>query len=344
MSNYKDSIEPAIWFSRTTDNSWSKLGGLPNLPRSISWPRRKMTNKRIIEVLLEVPKISKKLLFLASVITPILNLASYRVRPSMHFIGQIDLSELPETPLEENGPSLPKKGFLFFFANVQMDSVDDFLFSDHWMEWEEDHGIDTRVIYSRFSGAERKPPKDLPALTTDYERDKYELNDPIKKGVFPAHMIKAKNIMSGGERPVSGFSKSEGLFETRLKERDWLANQLGVEVPTTKSWQDCSELSVAMYENYREIEGNMELQGRELHYVRHQMFGLAPTFHNEEGSTRDATGRKGEKAIPLMTFDSDRGVHEKFMFCDAGLLQFWIKPKDLAKRKFNRSYVTTEGG
>jgi hypothetical protein len=37
------------------------------------------------------------------------------------------------------------------------------------------------------------------------------------------------------------------------------------------------------------------------------------------------------------------GYHE-FQFCDYGIMQFWIKPEDLAARRFDRCYATTEGG
>jgi len=49
-------------------------------------------------------------------------------------------------------------------------------------------------------------------------------------------------------------------------------------------------------------------------------------------------------AILLMQIDSDRAVHDEFMFCDGGAAQFWIKPSDLAQRRFDKAWATTEGG
>lgn len=345
MSNLNEDAEPAIWLRRTEEQRWSKLGGLPNLPRWISWPRRKFTTTKLASQISEMDNAPKRGIHLiANAVTPIANFLSRRVRPSMHFIGQIDLSELPQTPLEQNGPSLPNKGFLFFFANVQPNSVDDDYFFYHWMEDETDDGTDTRVIYSRFSGAERQPPKDLPPLASTYYPNRYSADDPVWIGIFPSCHIEAKQILTGGISPVPSSYIAREAPEMAIKKRDWLAAQLGVDIPTVTSSEECRQLPVAMYEHHLEVDGVKQIQSRKVHYVRHQMFGLAPTVQYESGSTRNATDRLGGKAIPLMTFDTDSGVHDEFIFCDAGLLQFWIKPNDLAAQRFDKCYTTTEGG
>src|SRR5262249_2853470 len=105
--------EPAIWFRRRTGKtSLSKLGGVPTLPEGVDWPRQRQTG------------------------TP------------LHFLAQIDLSQLPPTPLE-GAPSvqtLPKSGQLFFFA----DMVEEML-------WGENGGpfATTRVIHADSIGTER---------------------------------------------------------------------------------------------------------------------------------------------------------------------------------------------
>lgn len=32
------------------------------------------------------------------------------------------------------------------------------------------------------------------------------------------------------------------------------------------------------------------------------------------------------------------------MFCDVGVAQFWIRPEDLAAKRFEKAWATTEGG
>lgn len=75
----------AIWFRRHPSKaSPSRLGGLPALPPDINWPRQS------------------------------------QLGAPLHFLGQIDLSQLPTTPLDDtrNAPVLPSTGFLFFFADM----------------------------------------------------------------------------------------------------------------------------------------------------------------------------------------------------------------------------------
>jgi len=119
---------PAIWFRRYAGTAaLSKLGGLPNLPPDTEWPHQRRSD------------------------TP------------LHFLAQIDLSQLPSTPLDgaPKGPRLPKTGYLFFFA----DMVEEML-------WGENGGplATTRVIYTRRTGPERSPPDDTPDIGHPSER------------------------------------------------------------------------------------------------------------------------------------------------------------------------------
>ncbi|MFY0615664.1 MAG: DUF1963 domain-containing protein [Hyphomicrobiaceae bacterium] len=342
---FETDAEPAIWLHRTTEHRRSKFGGLPNLPWWISWPRRQYTAARLVEEFAELNSLSeraRKLLANASV--PLANAAARNDRPPMHFLAQIDLSELPALPLEPGGPSLPSTGFLFFFANIAIESAGYDWFGDHWMETEEDDGSDTRVIYSRSAGPERQSPKRLPPLASEEYND-YPADDAIWSGVFPAHPMAAKRFRAGEEDIAPPPYQQTDPLELELLKRDWIASRFEIDVPVTSvDWQDWARYPVAMQEFRREIEGVERVTKRELHWVRHQMFGLSPTIQYERGSTRHATDRNGEPAIPLMTFDTDWGVHKEFQFCDYGLLQFWIKPNDLAARRFDRCYATTEGG
>jgi hypothetical protein len=77
---------------------------------------------------------------------------------------------------------------------------------------------------------------------------------------------------------------------------------------------------------------------RELRCPLHQMLGIGK---NIQGTAEDA---HADGTILLLQIDTDRSVHEHFMFCDMGVAQFWIKPADLAEGRFDRAWGTTEGG
>ncbi len=115
--------EPAIWLRPREDLkvSLSKLGGRPTLPPGIRWPRQHETK------------------------TP------------LHFLAQIDLSQLPPTPLNSarNSLSLPNAGLLFFFA----DMVEEMLWADNGGPF-----ATTRVVFANQSGPERSPPDDTPEI------------------------------------------------------------------------------------------------------------------------------------------------------------------------------------
>jgi hypothetical protein len=66
----------------------------------------------------------------------------------------------------------------------------------------------------------------------------------------------------------------------------------------------------------------------------HQMLGFA-------GSSQTAR-HVNSNEVMLLQLISDQGVN--FMFCDAGEVEFWISPEDLAKRRFDRVFATTCGG
>jgi hypothetical protein len=99
----------AIWFRRVDDAmSNSRLGGLPSLPAELKWPLNSDT---------KLP---------------------------LHFLGQVDLSSLPATPMSDdpNAPALPRHGMLYFFAELA-------------------EGDDYRVYYSPVCGPVRAAPSDI---------------------------------------------------------------------------------------------------------------------------------------------------------------------------------------
>lgn len=114
--------EPAIMLHRpypltSAHKGRSYLGGTPSLPRSLEWPRT-------------------------------------RAGIPLHFLAQIDCSELPSS----NGV-LPENGVLFFFARIDDEVV-----------WEDEtHFDDCRVLFT--ANAEEAPvpaPSDLPSLEGGY--------------------------------------------------------------------------------------------------------------------------------------------------------------------------------
>ncbi len=82
--------EPAIWFRAVEKaHSKSRKGGLPSLPEGVDWPVHPDT------------------------------------RRPLHFLAQVDLAALPDTPLPgcPFGAALPRRGMLFFFSFAE--SLDD---------------------------------------------------------------------------------------------------------------------------------------------------------------------------------------------------------------------------
>lgn len=57
-----------------------------------------------------------------------------------------------------------------------------------------------------------------------------------------------------------------------------------------------------------------------------------------------AAGAHADGTILLLQIDTDWSVHDRFQFCDMDVAQFWIEPADLAARRFDKAWGTTEGG
>jgi Lon protease-like protein len=71
-------------------------------------------------------------------------------------------------------------------------------------------------------------------------------------------------------------------------------------------------------------------------------------LHQMLGNGKDIQGAAGrahsDGLILLLQIDTDMAVDKEFIFCDMGVAQFWIKPADLAAKRFNNAWATTEGG
>ena len=246
----------AIWFRRHPGHaSSSRLGGLPNLPSDIDWPRQRQSGA------------------------------------PLHFLGQVDLSHLPTTPLGDvrNAPILPKTGFLFFFA----DMVEEML-------WNDNGGAlaNTRVIFAHHAGPERSPPEDTPDIGHPFEEKSSEYT---KGRVAFAHAALEPHVIETFKEEIV---IPDAVVDALTGDPDRFARKPG----------SPSEWPV------------------------HQMLGIGM---NIQGTAEEA---HDDGLILLFQFDSDKAVDEEFMYCDMGAAQFWIRPDDLAARRFDKAWGTTEGG
>ncbi|MTH98986.1 DUF1963 domain-containing protein [Roseibium sp. RKSG952] len=64
--------------------------------------------------------------------------------------------------------------------------------------------------------------------------------------------------------------------------------------------------------------------------------------HMMLGHTQFKTNATCGSGIRLLALDSDRGMN--FMFCDVGMIEFWILPEDLQRRDFDKAQAYTAGG
>ena len=60
------------------------------------------------------------------------------------------------------------------------------------------------------------------------------------------------------------------------------------------------------------------------------------------GPTQFKTNPTGDQGIRLLLLSSDPGLD--FMFCDVGVVEFWISEEDLTARRFERAWANTAGG
>jgi hypothetical protein len=285
---------PAIWFRRRAGGqSLSKLGGLPTLPSGIAWPRQHETG------------------------TP------------LHFLTQIDLSQLPRTPLESapHAPVFPRSGILFFFA----DMVEEML-------WDENGGpfATTRVIFGDGAGIEREPPSDMPEILHAFGELAGGYNTGIR--IFPHASLEPFVIDTfGGSRIWSDDNSYTDAVISSIERA--LGSIPLFEGP--QAWQAIKAAEPREYirvTSYRGREGLPGYSRREFVCPMHQMLGVGKDV---QGTAEEAL-TKGD--ILLLQIDSDRYVHDRFMFCDMGVAQYWIRPDDLAASRFDKAWATTEGG
>jgi uncharacterized protein YwqG len=251
-----------------------------------------------------------------------------QTRTPLHFLAQIDLSHLPPTPLESSGrgPALPKSGLLFFFADMEEE-----------MLWGENGGpfAATRVIFTDRGRAEREPPEDIPDIFHAVGEMDGGYNTGIK--VYPdaslePHVIDTFGGIETWPTPDDSYAAAaESAMVASIE------SAIGA-LPVFEGASARSAIKAAEPREYivlRNYEGKVV---RELRCPRHQMLGVGK---NLQGTAEEARAR-GD--VLLLQIDSDIYVHRHFIFCDMGAAQFWIKPSDLARSRFDKAWATTEGG
>jgi uncharacterized protein YwqG len=60
------------------------------------------------------------------------------------------------------------------------------------------------------------------------------------------------------------------------------------------------------------------------------------------GPAQRKTNPTAGSGIRLLCLDSDYGLG--MMYCDCGVLEYWIAPEHLAVRRFDMAYANTAGG
>jgi Domain of unknown function (DUF1963) len=287
--------EAAIWFRREAgaNVSLNKLGGLPTLPPEIEWPRQRQSNS------------------------------------PLHFLAQIDLSQLPSTPLDRapNAPTFPKSGVLFFFA----DMVEEMLWNDNGGPF-----VPTRVIFASQAGPKRTPPDGMPEILHGFGEQAGGYETGII--VYPQVALKPYVIDTfGGVDPYPSATDTYAAA-ARAAMVASIERAIGsLPVFTGPGSWDAIKAS-----NPREYIQELHFRNgsvrREFHCPLHQMLGIGK---NIQGTAEEA---RANGTILLLQIDSDQLVHEHFMFCDMGAAQFWIKPADLAEGRIDKAWGTTEGG
>jgi Domain of unknown function (DUF1963) len=261
----------AIWFGRVRYAvSKSRLGGVPSLPADIGWP-----------------------------VNP-------RTKLPLHFLGQVDLSSVPTTPLFDapNAPILPRIGMLFFFMALGQNEAAP-------VRLKATAKANSKVVYTRASGPDRAVPDDLPLIVT------LDI-DGRPATTFPAASVQAHAVPIDQNQPpdvlLEAIERATGIPAPRL-DSDALDQAI-------RTWP----VTVPSYFVYASANPYVSI-------AMLQMFGV-PSCFNSEGELAQSEGRH-----LLMQFD-DR-IFGETMSMDS-LTQFWIMPEDLRACRFDEAWATME--
>lgn len=186
----------------------------------------------------------------------------------------------------------------------------------------------TRVIHTDEAGPEREPPSDLPELFHAFGEERGDRETEMR--VYPQALLKAYALDSVEDPGFDGDEDDRKAFEVALTAS--IERALGTPLPV-QSWTAAGTPEPREY-----LQEIRSCEHRNLECPIHQMLGFGK---NVQGTAADA---RDDGDILLLQLDSDLKLHEHFMFCDVGVAQFWIKPEDLAEKRFEKAWATTEGG
>ncbi|MEO1703505.1 MAG: YwqG family protein [Pseudomonadota bacterium] len=227
----------------------------------------------------------------------------------LHFLAQIDCSQLPKFPQNP----LPETGTLFFFGKVDEEQI-----WDPPGRWSFKPAGTSRVLYTDRapSTEDRTAPTNLPPVHDGsnyyYCEPKWEgdwrFGDKPPHSVFPRLFVDPVQSVSYpvGDR-VFRFYKDSEAFSQRSDEL--------IE----------SSMKAAGYS----LVDNNDPSGERL--LNHAMLGYSNEA-NEDGADE----------VLLLQLDSDHRI--EWIWADVGMAQFWISEKNLRARKFNKAFGTVAGG
>jgi hypothetical protein len=268
---------PALWF-HTVEQAYSKsrLGGLPSLPEGVGWPVHPDT---------ELP---------------------------LHFLAQIDLGALPDTPLPDcrHNAALPREGMLYFFFN----------YAAYWDEPFSDldsSGVpkQSRVIYTPAAGPDHPPPANLPLIS--YLPDTMDSVRIEKERLIPAQNLRAYVI----DTFMDAIDKFEAgrpvlpLFDIAHEAKfQSIVKATGEAAPVFPSYEALPNLRPSYYS----FVGNTGLRNM---FQGLQMFGAE--FWDGGSAPKESKALLAE----FMLDGHDFPFH------------FWIKRQDLAAHRFKGVYA-----
>ena len=178
----------------------------------------------------------------------------------------------------------------------------------------------TRVIFAKHAGPEREPPDDTPEILHAFGR---------RAGGFETGMIEYPP-MALEPHVIDTFEETADPDAAALVAS--IEKTIGP-LPVFTGADSWGAIDAAKPREYiHELNDH-----RELNLSLHQMLGVATNIQGTAAELQAAG------TILLLQIDSDTSLHEEFMFCDMGVAQFWIKPADLAMRRFDKAWGTTEG-
>ena len=275
--------EPALWFVTVEKaHSKSRLGGLPSLPAGVDWPVHPDT------------------------------------RVPLHFLAQVDLSALPETPLPgcPFGAALPRRGMLYFFFNFAYIWDEDFSAVDG-------NGVpkQSRVIHAPAAGPDRAAPETLPPV--GYDPETMEPAWGIKENFRPEQHLRAYAIdtfwgaRNEYEKGKCILPLGDAAYEAKFQS---ILDATGEAAPVYRGAVDFRFPSTSP--SHYTLVDDTEPKKISKFMRGLQMFGAESQW--DDGRVRDRS------RVVLMEYPYEAD--------ELGSLQFWIETKDLKARRFDRVF------